>query len=116
MVDAAFLAAMKPGSVIVNVARGGLIDEDALLAALDAGKPAHAVLDVFRTEPLPADSRFWDHPRVTMTAHGAGMNEGTAEMGDNLFLDNLARVQAGQKLVNEISASEVLARAIKPKS
>jgi phosphoglycerate dehydrogenase-like enzyme len=85
-----------------------------LLAALDAGKPAHAVLDVFRIEPLPADSRFWDHPRVTLTAHGAGMNEGTAVRADALFLDNLRRYRTGEPLINEITPAEILASSTAP--
>jgi phosphoglycerate dehydrogenase-like enzyme len=111
LVDAKFLAAMKSGSVFVNVGRGGLVDEDALLAALDAGKPEHAILDVFRTEPLPKDSRFWDHPRVTLTPHASPMGTGLSARGDALFLDNLARFVGGQPMLNQVTAQEVLGEA-----
>lgn len=111
MVDARFLAAMKPGSVFVNVGRGGLVDEDALLAALDAGKPEHAILDVFRTEPLPAESRFWDHPRVAMTPHASPIGSGLGARSDRLFLDNLGHYLAGRPLLNQVSAQEVLGEA-----
>jgi phosphoglycerate dehydrogenase-like enzyme len=102
LVDADFLAEMKPGSMLVNVGRGSAIDEEALLAALDAGKPEHALLDVFRVEPLPVDSRFWDHPRVTLTPHSSAMSSGNAGRTDALFLDNLARYIAGRPLLNEV--------------
>ncbi len=107
--DAAAFALMKPGSILVNVGRGPLVDEPALLAALDTGTPAHAVLDVFETEPLPADSRFWRHPRVTLTPHSSGMSAGNASRNDAIFVENLRRYLANAPLQHEACAAEVLA-------
>lgn len=107
--DATAFSRMKPGSIFVNVGRGPLIDEPALLAALDQGIPSHAVLDVFETEPLPADSRFWGHPRVTLTPHSSGMSVGNAHRNDVLFLENLARYLKGGALENEALPADVLA-------
>jgi len=69
LVNADFLALMKPDAVLVNIGRGLLVDEKALLAALDQGKLDYAIMDVFQKEPLPDDSVFWEHERVQMTPH-----------------------------------------------
>jgi phosphoglycerate dehydrogenase-like enzyme len=106
---AGFFEAMKDGSVLVNVGRGGLVDEAALLAGLDAGKPAHAVLDVFETEPLPAESRCWDHPRVTLTPHASGITTGQHVRNDALFVENLQRFVDGRELLNVADPTDVLA-------
>jgi phosphoglycerate dehydrogenase-like enzyme len=102
MVDAAFVAAMRSGSVLVNIARGALIDDQALIEGLGRGQPGFAVLDVTRVEPLPATSAFWVHPQVRLTAHSAYSGNRTTGRGDDLFLENLRRYCAGSALLNEI--------------
>lgn len=75
LIGAGFLAAMRPGAALVNLARGAHVVEADLLAALDRGHLAHAVLDVFHTEPLPAEHRFWRHPQVTVLPHAAAATD-----------------------------------------
>ena len=71
--DATRLAQLPRGAFLINVARGDLVVEEALLAALDSGAIACAALDVFRTEPLPREHRFWTHPQVRITPHVAAI-------------------------------------------
>jgi phosphoglycerate dehydrogenase-like enzyme len=105
MVGAEFLGRMKADSLLVNIGRGGLVDEEALVAALDRGMPAVAILDVFRQEPLPPESPLWDHPKIRISAHTSASGSGTVARGDKLFLDNLALYTAGKRLINEVDES-----------
>ncbi|HSZ51816.1 MAG TPA: D-2-hydroxyacid dehydrogenase [Caulobacteraceae bacterium] len=109
LANESFFQSMKARSVLVNVGRGGLVDEVALLAALDRGVPEHAVLDVFETEPLPPESPFWSHPRVSLTGHASGITGGQHHRNQTLFLDNLARFASGEALLNRARPEDVLA-------
>jgi phosphoglycerate dehydrogenase-like enzyme len=101
LADAGFFATMQSGSVLVNVGRGDLVDEPALLAALAAGAPGHAILDVFHDEPLKDDSPFWDHPAVSLTAHASAFGSGQAARNDAIFVENLRRRLAGEAMLYE---------------
>jgi phosphoglycerate dehydrogenase-like enzyme len=107
LVDAGFLARVGRGAVLVNVARGSVVDEAALLAALDQGRPELAVLDTVATEPLPPESPLWSHERIRITCHTAALGTGRLERGTELFLENLGRFRAGASLVNELTAADV---------
>jgi phosphoglycerate dehydrogenase-like enzyme len=101
IVSPAVIAAMRPGAVFVNVGRGDLVDEPALVDALATGRLGGAGLDVFVTEPLPAESRLWDLPNVILTPHNSANTKATGEVAAEIFLTNLARYVRGQPLHNE---------------
>lgn len=107
LVDDAFLSAMKLGAVLVNVARGKLVDDEALLRALDGDRLTAAVLDVFNTEPLDPTHPYWTHPRVVLTPHSSGGGAGRWERGAELFCENLRRLLAGAPLINEVTAMQL---------
>jgi glyoxylate/hydroxypyruvate reductase len=97
IIDAGTLALMTRGACFINVGRGRLVVESDLLAALDSGQLSGAVLDVFRTEPLPQGSRLWNHPKVVVTPHEAG---GTPQDSIVRVAENYQRLLAGQPLIN----------------
>jgi D-3-phosphoglycerate dehydrogenase / 2-oxoglutarate reductase len=96
IIDAHALAQMKPTAVIVNSARGDLIDEGALAAALTAGRLAGAALDVFRTEPLPADSPLRSAPNTLLTPHAAWYSDVAVRQLQTLVADEITRALTGQ--------------------
>jgi glyoxylate/hydroxypyruvate reductase A len=98
LLDARRLALLPAGAALINPGRGPLVDDAALLAALDAGRLAHATLDVFRTEPLPAGHPFWRHPRVTVTPHVAA--ETRPVTASRVVAENLRRAVAGEPLLH----------------
>jgi phosphoglycerate dehydrogenase-like enzyme len=102
MIDAAALAAMKPGSWLINIARGGLVDERALLHALRDGPMGGAVLDAFREEPLPPTSPFYDLPNVIVTPHTSWSSGRVLDRSVELFCDNLRRYARGEPLLNVV--------------
>jgi len=96
LLDAAALAAMKPSAWLINVARGPIVDEDAMVEALRAGRIAGAILDVFDIEPLPPTHPLWTLPNVVITPHISGPS--TPREIAPLFADNLRRYLAGRPL------------------
>ena len=101
MIGGAELAAMKPSAFIVNIARGGLIDQPALIAAATAGRIAGAFLDVTDPEPPPTDDPIWSTPGIVMTCHTSGRSQTRmSERAAVLFLDNLERWREGRPLRN----------------
>jgi glyoxylate/hydroxypyruvate reductase A len=104
VLDSRALALLPRGAVVVNPGRGTLIDDAALLAALDAGRIAHATLDVFRTEPLPPDHPFWAHPRVTVTPHIA--SETRPATAAEAVAENVRRGEAGEPFLHQVDRAQ----------
>jgi phosphoglycerate dehydrogenase-like enzyme len=98
LIDAAAFDAIKPGAHLVNVARGALVDQDALLAALDSGRVATASLDVVDPEPLAEGHPLYSHPRVRLSPHISWSAPDTMQRTIALFAENLRRYRAGQPL------------------
>jgi phosphoglycerate dehydrogenase-like enzyme len=96
------LSLMKRGAFLVNVGRGGLVDDEALVAALRTGHLGGAALDVFAEEPLPASSPYWDLPNVIVTPHTSGTMEDYWDQLVSLFSENLRRFEAGLPLLNVV--------------
>ena len=102
MINEASLAMVKPGAWLINVARGRLVDERALIRALEEGPLGGAVLDTFRDEPLAPGSRFYDLPNVIVTPHTAWSSGRVLDRSVELFCDNLRRYSRGEPLLNVV--------------
>lgn len=103
LLNTAHLDQLPEGCVVINPGRGPLIDDEALLAALDSGWINHATLDVFRTEPLPPEHPFWRHPGVTVTPHIA--SETRAETASQVIVENIRRGEAGLDFLHLVDRS-----------
>ena len=107
LVDDAFLRNLRPGALLVNVGRGSLVDESALLRALDDGTLGAAALDVFEDEPLPGDSPLWAHPKVAVTPHNSAIATARFRRQEDLFVDNLARFVKGEPLRGVVTEADL---------
>ncbi|WP_192179714.1 D-2-hydroxyacid dehydrogenase [Mesorhizobium amorphae] len=99
----AAFAAMKPSAVLIDISRGGVVEEAALLEALDGKRIKGAALDVFATEPLPADHPLWGYDNVAITPHCAAVYDGWDVKSVRMFADNLARYRSGEPLENVVN-------------
>ena len=97
------IAKLPKDAVVINPGRGGLIDDQALLAALDQGQLSHATLDTFRVEPLPPEDPFWAHPKVTVTPHIASATR--ADLAAEVVAENIARGEAGKPFQHLVDRS-----------
>jgi D-2-hydroxyacid dehydrogenase (NADP+) len=102
LIDAAALEAMRSDAYLLNVARGPVVDQDALVDALDDGVVAGAALDVFETEPLPSESPLWDREDVIVTPHAAGMTDDYADRVAAIVRENLRRLASGESPANRV--------------
>ena len=103
LVNAQVLQALSPGAQLINVARGEVVVQDALIDALQRGQLQGAFLDVFDTEPLAVDSPLWAMPNVMITPHAAGHSDGNAQRVNQMFLENLTRWLCAQPLNNRVN-------------
>jgi glyoxylate/hydroxypyruvate reductase A len=101
LVDRNFLAGLPDGAALINVGRGKLVVDDDLIQALDSGKLRHAVLDVFRTEPLPPEHPFWTHPKITVTPHNSSATN--PETAIEQVVGNVQRALKGEAPANLVN-------------
>jgi phosphoglycerate dehydrogenase-like enzyme len=106
LVGAQVLERVRPGTILVSVGRGTVVDERALLSALDDGRIGFAALDVFEAEPLPAESRLWSHPRVLVSPHTAALNSREEERIARRFAENAGRLLDGAPLRSVVDTVE----------
>ena len=102
LLDAKAFAAMKEGAYLINIARGKVVNTDAMMEALKSGRLAGAGLDVTEPEPLPSKHPLWQQPRVIITPHIAGRSKVTNQRRSALTLENLRRFGAGEPLLNVV--------------
>ncbi len=102
LLDAVAFGKMKHGAYLINIARGKVVNTDALLKALKSGRLAGACLDVTDPEPLPADHELWKQANVIITPHVAGHSKVTTERRSALLVENLRRFGAGEPLLNVV--------------
>ena len=106
MIDARALALLKPTASFINVSRGEVVDERALIDALQRRAIAGAYLDVYQEEPLPADSPLWGLPNVVMSPHNASSAQGNDRRGTQYFIENIGRLARDEPLVNEYKSGD----------
>ena len=102
LIGAEELALMPPGSFLVNVGRGPMLDDQALIRALESGHLAGAALDVFDVEPLPAESPLWSARNLIISPHTSSHTREAEARGMEIFLENLGRFRRGEPLVNVV--------------
>ena len=101
-----FFDALRPGATLVNVGRGTVVDEAALLDALESGRVGFAALDVFETEPLPVESPLWTHENVLVSPHTAALGAAEDRRIAELFAANATRLLDGESLLNRVNTVE----------
>jgi glyoxylate/hydroxypyruvate reductase A len=100
IINAEKLALLPEGASVINAARGAHIVDDDLIAALDSGHIAFAMMDVFHVEPLPEDHPYWSHPKVTVTPHVASLTP--PETSAPQVAENIMRMRKGEPLLNQV--------------
>lgn len=104
ILNAERMAWLPEGAVVINPGRGALIDDEALIAALESGRIGHATLDVFREEPLPPSHAFWAHPKVTVTPHIASETRGNS--ASRMIAENIRRGEAGEPFLHVVDRKQ----------